>query len=801
MPIATPQGTLDFKSVDKVTFVGASSNTVIDTTTGSLGVGVGVGGPTSNLHVVGNTRLEGDIDMLHTANTASIKLNSNVVTEFPRSKKLIKYPRVAIASGQSGLGDGYTQDGYTILVSSEWGGTHMASNVFNNIQAYQTTDHAWLSSNNPDRYTPSTGMATSADTFQGVNGSWVGLTLPEKIRLSSVHLYNRNATSSVRPARKGIVWGSDGGSTWYKLKGFSNGSLDGALNVITVESDILYDQFRVQITEIHNDPQKDAVAIGELEFYGTPEYDSEAHGTDVVVKSEANVPNTDWLEVYYDAKGLTDISSGVPDLSGNSVNGVVNGNTSVSDGAFVFDGTGDYIHNSRTSGYTASSVYTASVWVKFLPDGGSSSDPCIFQFGNGSTHSSFGMISNTSQNKLRAFIFGNNAVDMYVRENHNWFHLCAMYYSSRGRIDFFINGIFSGSKTSETNMTIDGSTPYLSLGVQSDSSDNPISSTYFTGSIANFRLFNRALASEEVWQLYAYQKEYFGHGDLGMTLKAGRLGIGTSEPRAVLDVRGDVIMSGFSKVSAINSANAINYTNSKYKVHKFTGNGTLTVTNPGMIEYIIVGGGGGGSTRHGGAGAGGGVVQGFMFVASGTYDVVIGAGGSPPYTTTQPPANNGPGTPGSPSTFAGLTAFGGGGGRSENSTATPGIVHQGTGATYVTSTHLATTGGGGAAVSNYYYPHHHGIQGYRGGRGNATPNTEASHVGGGGGGAGGDGAEAPQGGSANSGGANGGVGRKILGLGPQDQTEYFGGGGGSDLPEVNAGSVGLGGLGLSLIHI
>lgn len=54
MPIATPQGTLDFKSVDKVTFVGASSNTVIDTTTGSLGVGVDVNGPTSNLHVVGN---------------------------------------------------------------------------------------------------------------------------------------------------------------------------------------------------------------------------------------------------------------------------------------------------------------------------------------------------------------------------------------------------------------------------------------------------------------------------------------------------------------------------------------------------------------------------------------------------------------------------------------------------------------------------------------------------------------------------------------------------------------------------
>ena len=61
MPIATPQGTLDFKSVDKVTFVGASSNTVIDTTTGSLGVGVGVGGPTSNLHVVGNALITGNV--------------------------------------------------------------------------------------------------------------------------------------------------------------------------------------------------------------------------------------------------------------------------------------------------------------------------------------------------------------------------------------------------------------------------------------------------------------------------------------------------------------------------------------------------------------------------------------------------------------------------------------------------------------------------------------------------------------------------------------------------------------------
>ena len=61
-----------------------------------------------------------------------------------------------------------------------------------------------------------------------------------------------------------------------------------------------------------------------------------------------------------------------------------------------------------------------------------------------------------------------------------------------------------------------------------------------TGSVANFRLFNRALSADEIYQLYAYQKQDFGHSTNNMTLKAGRLGIGTSEPRVALDVRGEI---------------------------------------------------------------------------------------------------------------------------------------------------------------------------------------------------------------------------------------------------------------------
>jgi len=58
------------------------------------------------------------------------------------------------------------------------------------------------------------------------------------------------------------------------------------------------------------------------------------------------------------------------------------------------------------------------------------------------------------------------------------------------------------------------------------------------GDVANFRLFNRALTADEVWQLYAYQKDYFQVSPDVVTLKGGRLGIGTLTPTAPLDIMG-----------------------------------------------------------------------------------------------------------------------------------------------------------------------------------------------------------------------------------------------------------------------
>ena len=538
MPIGTPQGTLDFKSVDKVTFVGASSNTVIDTTTGSLGVGVDVNGPTSNLHVVGHTRLEGDIDMLHTANTASIKLNSNVVTEFPRSKKLIKYPRVALT--QNAL-----NSGYTVFQSGTNANEHRkAWSLFNNNVATDDQYHAVPQSGESNPYNPSTGAYEPDTGFEDglgdVAGEYVYVVMPDKIKLQGVSVHPRDGVLA-RSAESARFMGSNDGTNWVNLGGYTNyvwasGSQEPG-NFFRVDSDGYYNYIGVVWTKVKGGSGGDTVNMAEVQFFGVPEYDPEAHGVDVVVKSEANVPNTDWLELYYDAKDLTGVPSTVLDMSGNSRNGTAT-NVTVSDGAFNF--TGAYTSNVTTSDHglgTGDVVYTVTYWFKRIRQ--RNTYDYLYIAGNGGTTGQASLMWIYS-NRLHLDHWGTATKYEEPIQNNRWYHVAAGHRCGPAVTnDFlFIDGQSVGVPIS-TPQTFSLQGAKLTLGTSHNTTNE-----FLEGSIANFRLFNRALTSDEIYQLYAYQKEYFGYGDLSMTLKAGRLGIGTSEPRAALDVRGKCTVGG-----------------------------------------------------------------------------------------------------------------------------------------------------------------------------------------------------------------------------------------------------------------
>lgn len=73
-------------------------------------------------------------------------------------------------------------------------------------------------------------------------------------------------------------------------------------------------------------------------------------------------------------------------------------------------------------------------------------------------------------------------------------------------------------------------------------------------------------------------------------------------------------------------------TSGDYTIHTFTGNGTLTPSGSGSVEYLIVAGGGSGQGASevygaGAGGGGGGMLEGTSSISSGSYSIVVGGSG------------------------------------------------------------------------------------------------------------------------------------------------------------------------------
>ncbi len=101
-------------------------------------------------------------------------------------------------------------------------------------------------------------------------------------------------------------------------------------------------------------------------------------------------------------------------------------------------------------------------------------------------------------------------------------------------------------------------------------------------------------------------------------------------------------------------------------VLKITESGTVAVKGSGKVWVVVVGGGGGGGIFAGGGGGGGAVVEEKeVSLTAGTYDVVVGKGGSGATTNLVLDAL-GPATSGGESSAFGISAAGGGAGGGYN---------------------------------------------------------------------------------------------------------------------------------------
>lgn len=206
-----------------------------------------------------------------------------------------------------------------------------------------------------------------------------------------------------------------------------------------------------------------------------------------------------------------------------------------------------------------------------------------------------------------------------------------------------------------------------------------------------------------------------------------------------------------------------------YKTHIFTASNTATVTEAGVIRYLVVAGGGGGGNDMGGGGGAGGVLNGTVTLSTtGPYVVTVGAGGN-----GAPAGTGGVGTNGGLSRWHTITSLGGGYGASQ---------HNGSG--WPAGSGGSGGGGSGGRESS-------GSYGGSPGSGTAGQGFDGRASGvtwypGGGGGAG----QLGQGGGSNRG--HGGSGKldDILGV-----NYYWGGGGGGSGYSTTGGDGGIGGGG------
>ena len=504
--------------------------------------------------LTGITTIESNVDLVrNTNNTAFINLNSNVVTEFPRSKKLIKYPRVVLTA--NGLNQGYTVSG-----SNEYSAGLTYYGAFTPPTSSNNPSGAWLTpTSGTTGYSTSTGeyLLSAQLHSASLTGEYVQIVLPERINPVYFTVQPRpesanNNQGLISCINEGEIWASDdSGTTWTPVGTIQNFTPTGLYQEYIVDNFNVPGYYDTFALIIHKNNGQTFAGVGEWKIFGVPEYDPDADGVDVVVKSVPNVPNTDWLEVYYDAKDLVDGAvTSVDDLTPSGTNDGTATNVTVSDGAFVFNGTSSLLESTTTiTNSTGDIPHAFSLWVKPSDsDLDDTNNHYLIVYG---TELNTGKWSGISiSNKRFASVIHASVVrfgpEVRVGE---WYHIVLNYKSggihNSERFDFFINGsqidttALSTAGSQAGSATLNLSSPAklvlggLFAGVERSSS-----------TIANSRLFNRALTSGEIYQLYAYQKEYFGHGNLSMTLKAGRLGIGTSKPEAVLDVRGDINVQG-----------------------------------------------------------------------------------------------------------------------------------------------------------------------------------------------------------------------------------------------------------------
>jgi hypothetical protein len=401
--------------------------------------------------------------------------------------------------------------------------------------------------------TPANGTTLpTTELISGHQGEWIKLQMPKKIKLEEVRVYASHRVAAginVYQMPKDIaIAGSNDGTNWYlvdsgTLRTGIRESYGMASLSVTTSSYYSYLALIVKTTD-NQGANYSAIEIANIEYYGREEGSG---SLDTTLKTVFNVPATTGtqLEVYYDAKNYT--SGTVTDESPNSYVGTLNGNTQLEtvDGikAFTFDGNGDTI-TGTVSGASGEYVHSIVFWVKFedLVATGNQGYT-LFEMGPRAQDEMIGLYAESDM--INYYFYSNdnsyvlNGVSFGSLVNNQWYQIAATYSggSDISNRKIYINGneiartTHGGASSGPLSLT-NGNFTIGDISGGGGSND-------FKGSIANFRLYSKALNPDQVKELYDFQKDYFLGSKSQVTLYKGHLGVGVTEPSGQLELAGD----------------------------------------------------------------------------------------------------------------------------------------------------------------------------------------------------------------------------------------------------------------------
>jgi hypothetical protein len=482
--------------------------------------GVGAAPTSAKLQVAGS---------LGMAKGSEFFAGDDVVMELPKhDRPLVKYPEVAMTAA--------TTAGYVASASTEYNTTDRAA--FNAFRPDTLVSESWFSGGG--KYDADGTTSASAATFQGESGEYIKLELPKKIKLSHVKFTAIDATINYRtPPRKGIIWGSNDDVSWSQIHTFDVGELEANQIVqINVNTDTHYKYIVLQATEIGGDNGLARyVRIRQLQYYGYEEGDT---SVDVVHRSIPNKPGQQHLEVYWDANDSNSYSfadsSNVYDLSGSGVTGAITGTNGFDAeyNAWVFDGSGDYISTTHNLGTGGQPVHSMSIWFKNVDPNPNYVYVAALGGAGYAQQSTIQLVNDKIRYTKRDY--AHEANNSFV--NNTWVHVVTTYSGgdfTQGNCKLYIDGVEAAVTSSGTGTpsTFTVATNSLYLGARTDGSGGQ-----FDGSIANFRLFSKALSADQIRELYEYDAPRFGHRQNLVSLHKGNLGVGVAHPTSRFEVAG-----------------------------------------------------------------------------------------------------------------------------------------------------------------------------------------------------------------------------------------------------------------------